>query len=58
MCFEIMLYNIRLLYLYCVFHGIRFKVSKIDWVAGKQPLSFLTGHILSFFLCQFIQLVL
>ena len=29
---NIMLYNIKPLYLHCVFHGIRFKVNE-DWVS-------------------------
>ncbi len=29
-----MLYNIKALYLYCVFHGIRFKVNNEDWLSG------------------------
>ena len=31
-----MLYNIKLLSLHRVFHGIRFKVNE-DWVSGKIP---------------------
>ena len=34
-----MLYNIKSVYLHCVFHGIRFKVNK-DWVSGKIPFFF------------------
>ena len=36
----IMLYNIKVVYLHCVFHGIRFKVNE-DWVSGKIPFFFL-----------------
>ena len=35
-----MLYNIKVVYLHCVFHGIRFKVNE-DWVSGKIPFFFL-----------------
>ena len=35
----IMLYNIKVVYLHCVFHGIRFKVNE-DWVSGKIPFFF------------------
>ena len=35
-----MLYNIKSVYLHCVFHGIRFKVNE-DWVSGKIPFFFL-----------------
>ena len=31
-----MLHNIKLVYLHCVFHGIRFKVNE-DWESGKIP---------------------
>ena len=34
-----MLYNIKVVYLHCVFHGIRFKVNE-DWVSGKIPFFF------------------
>ena len=34
-----MLYNIKPLYLHCVFHGIRFKVNK-DWLSGIDSLLF------------------
>ena len=30
-----MLYNINILYLQCVFHGIRFKVNE-DWLSGDN----------------------
>ena len=33
-CQKVMLYNINPLYLHCVFHGIRFKVSNEDWLSG------------------------
>ena len=35
-----MLYNIKALYLHCVFHGIRFKVNE-DWVSVIDTLLFL-----------------
>ena len=34
-----MLYNIKVVYLYCVFHGIRFKVNE-DWVSVIDTLLF------------------
>ena len=34
-----MLYNIKLILLHRVFHGIRFKVNK-DWVSGIDTLLF------------------
>ena len=37
-----MLYNIKSLPLYCVFHGIRFKVIK-DWVSVIDTLLFYIG---------------
>lgn len=37
-----MLYNIKSLPLYCVFHGIRFKVIK-DWVSVIDTLLFYMG---------------
>ena len=36
----IMLYNIKVVYLHCVFHGIRFKVNE-DWVSVIDTLLFL-----------------
>ena len=36
----IMLYNIKVVYLHCVFHGIRFKVIE-DWVSVIDTLLFL-----------------
>ena len=45
----IMLYNIKVVYLHCVFHGIRFKVNE-DWVSGKIPFFFCVC-IPSFFFC-------
>ena len=36
---NIMLYNIKVVYLHCVFHGIRFKVNE-DWESGKIPFFF------------------
>lgn len=30
--------------LYRVFHGIRFKVKRKDWVVGRQPLFLLSTH--------------
>jgi hypothetical protein len=41
-CFKCMLYNINTLYLHCVFHGIRFKVSNEVGVVGRQPFLFYT----------------
>ena len=35
-CCLIMLYNIKCLYLHCVFHGIRFKVNNEDWLSVKM----------------------
>ena len=35
-----MLYNIKAVYLHCVFHGIRFKVNE-DWVSVTDTLLFL-----------------
>ena len=34
-----MLYNIKAVYLHCVFHGIRFKVNE-DWVSVTDTLLF------------------
>ena len=31
-----MLYNIKTVYLHCVFHGIRFKVNNEDWLSVKM----------------------
>ena len=45
----VMLYNIKVVYLHCVFHGIRFKVNE-DWVSGKIPFFFCVC-ISSFFFC-------
>ena len=43
-----MLYNIKVVYLHCVFHGIRFKVNE-DWVSGKIPFFFVyVSHHFSF----------
>ena len=36
-----MLYNIKYIPLQCVFHGIRFKVSK-DWLSGDNQFFFCT----------------
>ena len=44
-----MLYNIKSVYLHCVFHGIRFKVNK-DWVSGKIPFFFLCTYSIIFLL--------
>ena len=33
-----MLYNIKPLYLHCVFHGIRFKVNNEDWLSAMDSL--------------------
>ena len=45
-----MLYNIKVVHLRCVFHGIRFKVNE-DWVSGKIPFFFL--YIFISFVCAF-----
>ena len=34
-----MLYNTKVVYLHCVFHGIRFKVNE-DWVSAIDTLLF------------------
>ena len=34
-----MLYNIKVVHLHCVFHGIRFKVNE-DWVSAIDTLLF------------------
>ena len=47
-----MLYNIKVVYLHCVFHGIRFKVNE-DWVSGKIPFFFFI-YFHQFSLCIFI----
>ena len=36
---NIVLYNIKVVYLHCVFHGIRFKVNE-DWVSVIDTLLF------------------
>ena len=36
---NIMLYNIKVVHLHCVFHGIRFKVNE-DWVSVIDTLLF------------------
>ena len=43
-----MLYNIKALYLHCVFHGIRFKVNE-DWVSVIDTLLFL--YRIMFYFC-------
>ena len=35
---NVMLYNIKALYLHCVFHGIRFKVNNEDWLSVMDSL--------------------
>ena len=35
---NIMLHNIKSLYLHCVFHGIRFKVNNEDWLSVMDGL--------------------
>ena len=45
---KIMLYNIKALYLHCVFHGIRFKVNE-DWVSVIDTLLFL--YSIMFYFC-------
>ena len=42
---KIMLYNIKALYLHCVFHGIRFKVNE-DWVSVIDTLLFFCMYTL------------
>ena len=37
---NIMLNNIKPLYLHCVFHGIRFKVNNEDWLSVMDSLFF------------------
>ena len=37
---DIMLNNIKPLYLHCVFHGIRFKVNNEDWLSVMDSLFF------------------
>ncbi len=39
-----MLYNIKAVYLHCVFHGIRFKVNE-DWVSVIDTLLFFCTYI-------------
>ncbi len=36
-----MLYNIKPIYLHCVFHGIRFKVNNEDWLSGDSLFFFI-----------------
>ena len=45
-----MLNNIKSIYLHCVFHGIRFKVSNEDWLSGDNLFFFihLTYHFQTF----------
>ena len=48
-----MLYNIKVVYLHCVFHGIRFKVNE-DWVSVIDTLLFFYTFACvfsSFFFC-------
>ena len=40
-----MLYNIKVVHLHCVFHGIRFKVNE-DWVSVIDTLLFLCIYAL------------
>ena len=48
----IMLYNIKVVHLYCVFHGIRFKVNE-DWVSVIDTLLFFYIFSLAFhFFCS------
>ena len=42
-----MLYNIKVVYLHCFFHGIRFKVNE-DWESGKIPFFFYVPIMSSF----------
>jgi len=39
-----MLYNIKAVYLHCVFHGIKFKVNE-DWVSVIDTLLFFCTYI-------------
>ena len=39
-----MLYNIKVVHLHCVFHGIRFKVNE-DWVSVIDTLLFLYVYL-------------
>ena len=41
-----MLYNIKVVHLHCVFHGIRFKVNE-DWVSVIDTLLFCMYTLLS-----------
>ena len=41
---NIMLYNIKVVHLHCVFHGIRFKVNE-DWVSVIDTLLFLYVYL-------------
>ena len=43
-----MLYNIKVVYLHCVFHGIRFKVNE-DWVSVIDTLLFFVSVL---FICS------
>ena len=45
-----MLYNIKVVYLHCVFHGIRFKVNE-DWVSVIDTLLFCIPLIIKYLLC-------
>ncbi|MBE6302137.1 MAG: hypothetical protein E7085_09875 [Parabacteroides distasonis] len=40
-----MLYNIKYLYLHCVFHGIRFKVNNEDWLSVRIAFFFTLKNI-------------
>ena len=53
-----MLYNTKVVYLHCVFHGIRFKVNE-DWVSVIDTLLFLKENDnpklgIAVFLCLFV----
>ena len=51
---NIMLNNIKPLYLHCVFHGIRFKVNNEDWLSVMDSL-FL---FICVWICYFVETML
>ena len=48
---NIMLNNIKPLYLHCVFHGIRFKVNNEDWLSVMDSLYL----IICVWICYFVE---
>ena len=46
-----MLYNIKVVYLHCVFHGIRFKVNE-DWVSVIDTLLFFVYNQNFYYICS------